>query len=48
MKKTPEIKDYSALINLAQNDRPTGVPSDFVRVDLWGKQFGKSRTFPRY
>jgi hypothetical protein len=47
-KNIVQAKDYSQLISIAQVDRPAGVPADFVRVDLWGKEFGEGCQFARY
>jgi hypothetical protein len=47
-KKIVDVKGYSELISIAQVDRPAGVPSNYVRVDLWGKEFGEDWRFTRY
>jgi hypothetical protein len=47
-KKICDIKNYASLISLAQFNRPKHIPSDFVRVDLWGKEFGEKWEFKDY
>jgi KilA-N domain len=47
-KKICDIKNYASLISLAQFNRPKHIPCDFVRVDLWGKEFGEKWEFKDY